>query len=133
MFGPVSISNAYPQMAKEAIVGFYERQFGSHENFVQAKTPFVLSEATQELVASKFNTDYKSSFKILNSELEKLGVKVPTLYKQYVDLCLEQGCHFMGFNVDPEFNNCLDSLVMIELDKITPKKRQRYIENTPDG
>lgn len=131
MFGPVSISNAYPQLAKEAIVGFYDKQFGTTENFVQAKKPFLISEQTRELVASQFNSDYKSSFKILNSELQKLGVKVPTLYKQYVDLCLEHGCHFIGFNVDPDFNDCLDSLVMIELDKITPKKRQRYIENSP--
>lgn len=133
MFGPVSISNAYPQMAKEAIVGFYDRQFGSALNLVQAKSPFVISEETQHLVATKFNTDYKSSFKILTGELQKLGVKVPTLYKQYVELCLEEGCHFIGFNVDPEFNNCLDSLIMIEFDKITPKKRQRYIENTGVG
>lgn len=64
----------------------------------------------------------------MNSELKKLGVKVPTLYKQYVELCTEQGCHFIDFNIDPNFNNCIDSLVMIELKNITEKKRQRYIE-----
>ena len=52
------------------------------------------------------------------------------LYKQYVELCTDNGCHFIDFNIDPEFNNCIDSLVMIELDKITQKKRTRYIENT---
>lgn len=130
MYGPVSVSNAYPQLAKEAIVGFYDHHFGSATPLVSAKIPFVISQETQEWVDSQFNSDYKTSFKILNSELLKLGVKVPTLYKQYVELCLEDGCHFMGFNIDPEFNNCLDSLVMIELDKIAPKKRQRYIENT---
>ncbi|MCK5121085.1 MAG: GNAT family N-acetyltransferase, partial [Methylococcales bacterium] len=72
--------------------------------------------------------DYKTSYKLLNSELKKLGVKVPTLYKQYVELCTDKGCHFIGFNVDPDFNNCIDSLIMVDLDKITEKKRQRYIE-----
>ena len=130
LFGPVSISNAYPQLAKELIVGFYQQQFGSQQLHTKAKTPFVISEQCGEFVASEFNADYATSFKILNSELKKLGVKVPVLYKQYVELCVDKGCHFIDFNVDPDFNQCIDSLVMVEIDKIAPKKRLRYIEKS---
>jgi hypothetical protein len=45
-------------------------------------------------------------------------------------LCVDDGCHFIAFNTDPDFNNCIDSLVMVEIDKIAPKKRQRYIEKS---
>ncbi|MDT8406208.1 MAG: lysophospholipid acyltransferase family protein [Methylococcales bacterium] len=128
LFGPVSISNAYPQLAKEVIIGFYQQQFGSELSLAKAKRPFTLSEQTLEFAKTEFIGDYKTSFKILNSELKKLGVKVPTLYKQYVELCTDKGCHFIDFNIDPDFNNCIDSLIMVELDKITEKKRQRYIE-----
>lgn len=130
LFGPVSISNAYPQQAKELIIGFYQRQFGSTLLQTKARTPFVISEQYREFSASEFNGDYSTSFKILNSELKKLGVKVPTLYKQYVELCVDNGCHFIDFNIDPDFNDCIDGLIMVEIDKITPKKRQRYIENS---
>ena len=130
LFGPVSISNAYPQLAKELIIGFYKQQFGSELPQAQAKMPFVLSEQCQQFVSQEFNGDYSSSFKILNSELRKLGVKVPTLYKQYVELCVDKGCHFIDFNIDPDFNNCIDSLIMVEIDKIAPKKRMRYIESS---
>ncbi len=129
LFGPVSMSNAYPQPAKEVIIGFYQQQFGSTLSLAKAKQPFTLSEQTLEFAKTEFVGDYKTSFRILNSELKKLGVKVPTLYKQYVELCTDKGCHFIDFNIDPEFNNCIDSLIMVELDKITDKKRQRYIEN----
>jgi len=129
LFGPVSISNTYPQLAKEVIISFYKQQFGSDFALATAKTPFIISEQTQQFAVSKFNENYKTSFKILKSELEKLGVEVPTLYKQYVELCTDKGCHFIDFNIDdPDFNNCIDSLIMVELDKITAKKRQRYIE-----
>jgi putative hemolysin len=128
LFGPVSISNAYPQLAKEVIISFYKQQFGSELELAKARQPFILSEKTQEFAANEFTGNYKTSFKILNSELKKLGVKVPTLYKQYVELCTDKGCHFIDFNIDPNFNNCIDSLIMVELDKITTKKRQRYIE-----
>lgn len=130
LFGPVSISNAYPQLAKELIIGFYRQQFGSELPQAHAKIPFTLSEQSQQFVSEAFTSDYSTSFKILNSELKKLGVRVPTLYKQYVELCVDKGCRFIDFNVDPDFNNCIDSLIMVEIDKIAPKKRQRYIESS---
>ena len=128
LFGPVSMSNAYPQQAKEVIISFYKQQFGSDLSLATAKTPFIISDQAQQFAAAEFNEDYKTSYKILNSELKKLGVKVPTLYKQYVELCTDKGCQFIDFNIDPDFNNCIDSLIMVELDKITDKKKQRYIE-----
>jgi hypothetical protein len=131
LFGPVSISNAYPQPAKELIISFYKQQFGSNLLTAKARMPFVISEQCQQFATSEFNDDYSTSFKILNSELKKLGVKVPTLYKQYVELCVDKGCHFIDFNIDPDFNNCIDSLIMVEIAKIAPKKRQRYIEAHP--
>jgi hypothetical protein len=128
LFGPVSLSNAYPQLAKELIIGFYQQQFGVNAPQASARIPFVISEPTRQFAQSEFTSDYSTSFKILNSELRKLGVKVPTLYKQYVELCVADGCQFMAFNVDPAFNNCIDSLIMVDIAKITPKKRQRYID-----
>ncbi|MBS3964196.1 MAG: lysophospholipid acyltransferase family protein [Methylomonas sp.] len=130
LFGPVSLSNAYPQTAKELIIGFYQQQFGDDQLTAKAKQPFEISEQGLAFARETFSSDYSTSFKLLNSELRKLGVKVPTLYKQYVELCVDRGCHFIDFNVDPTFNNCVDSLIMVELDKIAPKKRQRYIENS---
>ena len=129
LFGPLSLSNSYPQLAKELIVSFYDRQFGNHLEQVPARSPFNLSPASKRFALQEFSADYPSSYKILNSELKKLGVKVPTLYKQYVELCIDQGCHFIGFNVDAQFNDCIDSLIMVEIDKIAPKKKLRYIQN----
>nr|WP_305907007.1 GNAT family N-acetyltransferase [Methylomarinum sp. Ch1-1]MDP4519724.1 GNAT family N-acyltransferase [Methylomarinum sp. Ch1-1] len=122
LFGPVSISNAYPQLAKEVIISFYKQQFGSDLQLAKARTPFIVSEQTRQFAETEFTGDYKTSFRILTSELKKLGVKVPPLYKQYVELCTDKGCHFIDFNIDSDFNNCIDSLIIVELDKITAKK-----------
>ncbi len=130
LFGPVSLSNTYPQLAKELIIAFYEQQCGQSLPKVTARYPFHISNTNKDFAMREFRADYPTSFKVLNSELKKLGVKVPTLYKQYVELCVDKGCHFIGFNIDPEFNNCIDSLIMVEIDKIAPKKQQRYIKSS---
>ncbi|MEN9756849.1 MAG: hypothetical protein RL755_1036 [Pseudomonadota bacterium] len=130
LFGCVSMSHAYPQLAKELIISFYRKQFSSDFFPANARQPFIVSDTNKQFAETEFNADYSTSVKILNSELKKLGVKVPVLYKQYVELCIDDGCHFIDFNVDPDFNNCVDGLIMVEIDKIAPKKKNRYITGT---
>ena len=127
LFGPVSLSAAYPEEAQQKLVGFYQKQFGSWQHLAHAKNPFILNEQTQQLIEADYAQDYATSFKRLNHQLDQIGVKVPTLYKQYSELCDDLGCHFMAFSVDPNFGNCIDSLIMVEMDKVKAKKKQRYM------
>ena len=68
----------------------------------------------------------------LREKLGSMGLKIPTLFKHYTDVCMAGGVRFCGFNVDPAFNNCVDGLVMIDLRYLKPKKRTRYIGTTQD-
>lgn len=131
LFGPVSLSDAYPQNAKELIIGFYQQQFGSKQDLAVGKRPVNIRKENRQIAESVFADDYKTSFKKLNALLDLEGVKVPTLFKQYAELCEDKGCRFIDFSVDPEFGDCIDSLILVELDKIKPKKKQRYL--TPIG
>jgi len=56
-----------------------------------------------------------------------MGVKIPTLYKQYTDLCLPGGTRFCGFNIDENFGHCVDGLVVVDLGLVKAKKRARYV------
>lgn len=123
MFGPVSLSNAYPEEAKQLLVSFYTQQFGSLTELAKAKIPFHISEKYHNF----FTGEYKKNFKKLNFFLDALNVKVPTLYKQYSELCDNNGSHFIDFSIDPDFSNCIDGLILVSLDEIKPKKLKRYI------
>jgi len=39
------------------------------------------------------------------------GYRIPVLLKKY----LEVNARIIGFNVDPDFNNCLDGLIMLDI------------------
>jgi len=128
MFGPVSISGTYPQSAKEALVYFYNTYFRAEDPIFKARAPFKLSE----YVAREFNelfegNNYNADFKRLREYLGAFNVTVPTLYKQYSELCEEGGIHFMDFGVDADFNNCIDGYIFVDVSKIKLAKRQRYI------
>ncbi|MGB0521846.1 MAG: GNAT family N-acyltransferase [Flammeovirgaceae bacterium] len=132
MFGLVSLSNAYSDQAKNLIIGFYEKQFGGGQQLATAKKPFKLKKDAQAFANEEFSGSYKSSFKKLKVELNKLGVTVPSLYKYYPELCDDKGCQFIGFSLDPDFNNCIDSFIQVDVSKITEKKRKRYIDSHKD-
>ena len=49
------------------------------------------------------------------------------LFKQYSDIAQPEGIHYHAFNIDPNFNNCVDGLVMVDIQMLKPKKYKRYI------
>lgn len=129
LFGPVSLSDAFPTRAKELIVAFFQAQMGSNQDLATGKRPFVPSPEIKAIAEQDFDEDYTTSYKKLNILLSEEGVKVPTLFKQYAELCEPGGCRFIDFSIDPDFNDCIDSLILVEIDKIKPKKQTRYLKN----
>ena len=129
LFGPVSLSQNLPKKALDLLVCHYGRYYPDRQNLADAKTPYVCdADAGSLYVGHGLHDDGKTAFTALKSQLSFMGIKIPTLYKQYTDLCLPGGTRFCGFNIDKNFGHCVDGLVVVDLDRVEPKKRARYIE-----
>lgn len=130
LFGPVSISADLPIAAREQLVAYYGQHYGADGALeaaprapARARHPFrFLADAP-----CYRGLDAEQSFKLLRTNLDALGAKVPVLYKQYTELCEPGGARFLAFGVDPDFANCVDGLIEVDLHRIKPKKFQRYI------
>lgn len=128
MFGPVSLSNSYPQHAKDLLVYFYRLYFPDHDKLGRSFTPYSINAETEKQIAALFSgEDYKEDFKVLKQQMDCLNCAVPTLYKQYADVCEEGGVRFLDFGVDADFNFCVDGLVLVDMEYLKEKKRNRYM------
>jgi putative hemolysin len=128
MFGPVSISNRYPQAARDLLVWFYGHYFPAPAGLVRPHDPYTLSPESLERCHGMFTgDDYEADFATLKGNLAQYGCTVPTLLKQYSELCETGGVQFLGFSIDPAFGDCLDAFILVDIERITPRKRQRYI------
>jgi putative hemolysin len=128
LFGPVSLSNSYPEFAKALIVNFYRHYFNDSEGLAKARLPYMISDEQDYQVKLVITgRDYDSDFKAMKMHLSHMNVTVPTLFKQYSDLCQPGGVKFSDFNVDRDFANCIDGLVMVDLHALKPAKRKRYL------
>ena len=128
LFGPVSLSNSYPDLAKALLVNFYQHYFKDEQNLASAKVPYRLTQDQQyQAMLTITGNDYEGDFKALRMQLSHMNVTVPTLYKQYSDLCEKGGVRFVDFNIDADFANCIDGLVIVDLQSLKPAKRKRYL------
>lgn len=127
MFGPVSISGAFAAIAKDMLVFYYNYYYSSEKNLVEARTPFSYSSHIHDIKEFFTLEDKKRDFKSLKIALSNIGVNVPTLYKQYSELTLDDGVKFLDFNVDKNFGDCIDSFILVEIDKIKDSMKQRYM------
>ena len=127
LFGPVTMSNALPQSAKELLVYFYQLYFGADRDIAPSRSPFTLNQPAMEQLKSQFvGDDYKADFAKLKHLLANMGTSVPTLYKQYSELTEAGGVKFIDFGVDKDFNDCIDGLVLLDITQLKRKKRERY-------
>jgi putative hemolysin len=127
MFGPVSMSVSMPREAREWIAAAHQHFFGV-QGLAAARLPFVIPEATIESVRRELEgLDAAAGLGKLKHRLDALGVTLPVLYRQYVDLVDPKGVQFLAFGEDPEFSGCVDGLVMLDLASLKPAKRSRYL------
>jgi putative hemolysin len=127
LFGPVSMSVSLPREAREWIVAAHRHYFG-REGLATARRPFVISPQVIDGVRKELDgLEPVAGLGRLRHRLDALGVSMPVLYRQYVDLVRPEGVQFLDFGEDPGFSGCVDGLVMLDLQHLKPAKRSRYL------
>ncbi|MEI8625229.1 lysophospholipid acyltransferase family protein [Pseudoalteromonas sp. B137] len=129
LFGAVSVSNALPEQAKAMLVYYYQHYYKSSIELATPNNELKLTEQQLTQCNILFNgNDVKEDFVELKHVLANMGAQVPTLFKQYTELCNSGGVQFLSFSIDPDFNNCIDGLVLVDLKSVKENKAKRYLE-----
>ncbi|GAB5413751.1 MAG: lysophospholipid acyltransferase family protein [Congregibacter sp.] len=129
LFGPASISRYYGAEATARLCFYYASHFGDGADYdVSPRMPFDIPDTTlAELLGEYAGVDAAEDMQALRQHLAKAGLPLPVLYKHYSRATSPDGVVFTAFNVDPDFGDCVDSFVIADLDKLTPRMRRRYL------
>jgi len=128
LFGAVSVPNTLPDQAKAMLIHYYQHYYKTDEALASPNNEFKPSE--QELIQCNnvfSGNDVKEDFVELKHVLANMSVQVPTLFKQYTELCKPGGVKFLSFSIDPDFNNCIDGLVLVDMQNVKDNKAKRYL------
>ncbi|WP_394132056.1 GNAT family N-acyltransferase [Shewanella maritima] len=130
LFGAVSLTPTIPKTAKDLIVYFYLHHFADRQQLATSTNPYVLCSNIKQTYDQLFSSaNYADNFKTLKRTLSNMEVSVPTLFKQYSELCDQDsgGVKFIDFGTDPEFGDCIDGLVLVDIHQLKATKQQKYI------
>jgi hypothetical protein len=126
LFGAVSISNEYSKASREMIYRFFEARLQEDElaGWIEPRRPFRpagLRPWDCHAMCHALRDLEELSQPINDVEIDGKGL--PILLRQYAKV----GGKLLGFNVDRNFSNVLDGLVVVDLRKTEPAVLERYM------
>jgi putative hemolysin len=125
LFGCVSVSSDYTQVSRELMVRFLERHCSAPElaSYAVPKRPPKIKYMKRldiSLPETAFNDIEDIGVVVGDIETDK---SIPVLLKQYLKL----GGKILAFNIDPDFNDCMDGLILVDLRKTEPRMLNRFM------
>lgn len=126
LFGPVSISRAYNRASRELMVSFLRARCANTDlgSLVEPKRQFRsrrMPTCDIQLLGSLIaDVDELSD---VVADLEPDGKGVPVLVRQY----LKVGGQILAFNVDADFSDVVDGLVVVDLARMDRPLLEKYL------
>ncbi|MBW6533634.1 MAG: lysophospholipid acyltransferase family protein [Mariniphaga sp.] len=132
LIGPVSISNNYSKISKDLIIRFIMQ---NHLNWKMAQFvkprnsyKFKSDNADINILMENMERDINRLDKAIG-DLDELNSGLPVLLKKYIKL----NAKIIAFNVDPKFNNCLDGLIMLDVNDVPKNTIESLSKEANDG
>ena len=126
LFGPVSVNNEYASVSRQLIASFLRGNsyLSDSARMVKARTPLKKRpiRGWDPAVTSRVVKDLSEVSSLVN-EIETVHRGLPVLLRHYLKL----GGKLLGFNVDPNFGDVLDGLILVDLSQTRPNLLERYL------
>ena len=128
LFGPVSISGDYSADSRQLMTSVLSRHYLINElaNLVMPRCPVTWNALKIHGISAKQSDSFLQDMdevSTLVAELEADSKGIPVLLRHYLNL----GGKLLAFNLDPEFSDVIDGLLLVDLQQTERKQLQRYM------
>ena len=125
-FGKMTMYPSFNRQARDMILYFLGKHFGDPDRLVVANEPLQLDTPAEELAALFVEDDFRADYRILNTEVRKLGFNIPPLVNAYMGL--SPTMRSFGTAINHEFGEVEETGILIAVDEILEEKRMRHID-----
>ncbi len=126
-FGKMTMYPSFNRHARDMILFFLKKHFGDTEGLVTPITPLCIDTPEETLAALFVHDDFKSDYRVLNTEVRKLGYNIPPLVNAYMGL--SPTMRVFGTAVNEGFGQVEETGILIAVDEILEEKRMRHIDS----
>ena len=126
-FGKMTMYPSYHRQGRDMILYFLNKHFEDKDRLITPIKPLVL-ETDPHLLEKMFCCDsFKEDYRILNTEIRKLGYNIPPLVNAYMGL--SPTMRMFGTAINYGFGDVEETGILIAVDEILEEKRLRHIES----
>lgn len=126
-FGKVTMYPSYHRHGRDMILYFLRKHFADKDNLITPMKPLLLESDEQELATLFCKETFREDYKILNSEIRKLGYNIPPLVNAYMNL--SPTMRMFGTAINYGFGDVEETGILIAVDEILAEKRIRHIQS----
>ena len=127
LFGKVTMYPSYIPTCRDMILYFMNKHFPDRDKLVTPITPLKTDTDIARMEELFTGEDFKSDFRILNSEVHKYGLSIPPLVNAYMSL--SPTMRMFGTAINDEFGNVEESGIFLAIFEILEEKKRRHIES----
>ncbi len=126
-FGKMTMYPSYHRQGRDMILYFLNKHFEDKDKLITPIKPLVL-DTDPKLLEEMFCCDsFKEDYRILNTEVRKLGYNIPPLVNAYMGL--SPTMRMFGTAINYGFGDVEETGILIAVDEILEEKRLRHIES----
>lgn len=125
-FGKMTMYPSFNRQARDMILFFLKKHFGDKEQLITPYSPLVIDTPKEELERLFVCDDFKSDYRILNTEVRKRGFNIPPLVNAYMGL--SPTMRVFGTAINHEFGEVEETGIFLAVDEILEQKRMRHID-----
>ncbi|HEY0685070.1 MAG TPA: GNAT family N-acyltransferase [Steroidobacter sp.] len=125
LIGPVSMSAEYRPHSQALLVDFIKRRCFDHQlaQLIRPRRPFRRTHSLAALSGDLAGLGDIEGLSELMEKIEPDGKGVPVLLRQYLKL----GGRVVGFNVDANFSDVVDGMIVVDLTRVEPRELYKYM------
>ena len=126
-FGKMTMYPSYNRFGRDMILYFLKKHFNDKDKLITPMQPLLI-ETDEKVLEKLFCHDtFKEDYKVLNTEVRKLGYNIPPLVNAYMSL--SPTMRMFGTAIYDGFGDVEETGILIAVDEILEEKRVRHIES----
>jgi len=126
LFGKMTMYPSYIRKGRDMILYFLRKYFDDKENLIIPLKPLKIETDEEELKNLFCMNNFKDDYRILNTEVRKLGYNIPPLVNAYMGL--SPTMKLFGTAINYGFGDVEETGILIAVDEIWEEKRKRHID-----
>lgn len=126
-FGKMTMYPSYIRRGRDMILYFLKKHFDDKDHLIIPMKPLKIESDESEFAQIFCEQDFREDYKILNSEIRKLGYNIPPLVNAYMGL--SPTMKLFGTAINYGFGDVEETGILIAVDEILEQKRIRHIDS----